>query len=135
MLFRSTLTEKTEKKHIPIHFEQSILQTAQVAITDSIKNVLSGYSSPLSKLIASVVDENSAELRQIISDSFTQVIRKDEFKQSIVEAFSHKIARTMISNNDGLFDKVANGLKTDSVFKSKITLAVSTIVEECLKKE
>lgn len=135
MLQVKTLTEKTEKKHIPIHFEQNILQTAQVAITDSIKNVLSGYSSPLSKLIASVVDENSAELRQIISDSFTQVIRKDEFKQSIVEAFSHKIARTMISNNDGLFDKVANGLKTDSVFKSKITLAVSTIVEECLKKE
>jgi hypothetical protein len=57
------------------------------------------------------VDENSTELRALISDSFVQVIRKDEFKQAIVSAFSHKVARSIISNNDGLFDKVSNELK------------------------
>jgi hypothetical protein len=125
---------KVDAKHIPITFEQDILRTTQVSIAKSIEAVLSGYSSPLNKLIVSVVDENSKELRQIISDSFSQVIKTTEFKESIVSAFSHKVARTIISNNDGLFDKVSNELKQDSVFKSKMALAVSNVVEECLKE-
>jgi len=84
------------------------------------------------KLVKSVVDENSTELRALISDSFVQVIRKDEFKQAIVSAFSHKVARSIISNNDGLFDKVSNELKQDAVFKSRMALAVANVVNECL---
>lgn len=127
-----SINNKTEKKHLPIYLEQDILQVAQQSVSDAIKSVLSGYNSPLSKLISSVVDENSQALRTIISDSFTQVIRKDEFKQSIVNAFSHKVARSIISNNDGLFDKVSNELKQDAVFKSRMAIAVSNVVNECL---
>ena len=75
------------------------------------------------------------ELKEIVDSSFKKVIRTEEFKASIVSAFSHKIARSIISNNDGLFDKVNNELKQDPVFKSKITLAISNIVEECLKQQ
>jgi hypothetical protein len=57
----------------------------------------------------------------------------DDFKQAIVSGFSHKVARTIISNNDGLFDKVSNDLKQDAIFKSRMSLAVSNVVEECLK--
>ena len=127
-----SINNKTEKKHLPIYLEQDILQVAQQSVSDAIKSVLSGYNSPLSKLISSVVDENSQALRTIISDSFTQVIRKDEFKQSIVNAFSHKVARSIISNNDGLFDRVSNELKQDAVFKSRMAIAVSNVVNECL---
>ena len=127
-----SINNKTEKKHLPIYLEQDILQVAQQSVSDAIKSVLSGYNSPLSKLISLVVDENSQALRTIISDSFTQVIRKDEFKQSIVNAFSHKVARSIISNNDGLFDKVSNELKQDAVFKSRMAIAVSNVVNECL---
>jgi uncharacterized protein YtpQ (UPF0354 family) len=126
------INSKTDHKHIPITLEKDILSTVQSSVSTAIQNVLSGHSSPLTKLVHSVVEENSTEIRKIISDSFTEVIRKDEFKQSIVNAFSHKVARTIISNNDGLFDKVANELKQDSIFKSKMMLAVSNIVDECL---
>lgn len=72
----------TEKKHLPIYLEQDILKAAQEAIGESIKRVLSGsYDSPMNKLVKSVVDENSVELRALISDSFTSVIRTDEFQQ------------------------------------------------------
>ena len=127
-----SINTKTEKKHLPIYLEQDILKAAQQAVGDSIKNLLSSYNSPLAKLIVSVIDENSAELRSLISDSFVQVIRKDEFKQAIVSAFSHKVARSIISNNDGLFDKVSNELKQDAVFKSRMALAVANVVNECL---
>jgi hypothetical protein len=141
MKFRQTVTEqvnainiKTEKKHLPIVLEQDILQVAQKAISDSIKTVMTNYDSPMNKLVKSVVEENSQELRSLISDSFTKVIRTDDFKQAIVSAFSHKVARTIISNNDGLFDKVSNELKQDAIFKSKMALAVSNVIEECLKE-
>lgn len=128
-------TDKVEKKHLPIYLEKDILQVVQQSINDSIKAVLTGYSSPLNKLITEVVNENSVELKSLISDSFTKVIRTDEFKQSIVSAFSHKVARSIISNNDGLFDKVSNELKQDAIFKSKMSLAVSNVVEECLTQK
>lgn len=128
-----TINGKTEKKHLPIYLEQDILKAAQQAINDSvIKALTSGYDSPMVRLVKSVVDENSTELRALISDSFVKVIRKDEFKQAIVNAFSHKVARSIISNNDGLFDKVSNDLKQDAIFKSRMALAVSNVVNECL---
>jgi hypothetical protein len=128
-----SINTKTEKKHLPIYLEQDILKSVQLSIDTVIKKVLQDdYNSPLKKLIISIIEENSTELKSLISDSFLKVIRKDEFKQAIVNAFSHKIARSIISNNDGLFDKVSNELKQDTFFKSRMVLAVENVVNECL---
>ena len=129
-----SINAKTEKKHLPITLEQDILGTAQVAMNESIQKVLTEYNSPLKKLTEQVVLENSSFLKELISDSFNSVIRTDDFKKSIVSAFSHKVARNIISNNDGLFDKVSNDLKQDAIFKSKMSLAVSNVIEECLSE-
>ena len=129
-----TINTKIDKKHVPITLEQDIFRTAQIAINESIQKVLTDYSSPLKKLVEAVVSENTTFLKQLISESFNTVIRTDEFKNSIINAFSHKVARNIISNNDGLFDKVSNELKQDAVFKSKMALAVSNVVEECLNE-
>lgn len=115
------------------NLEKDILTTAQQAINNAIKESLGKYDSPLIKLVSQVVTENSIELKALISDSFTKVIRTDNFKESIINAFSHKVARTIISNNDGLFDKVSNELKQDAMFKAKMALAVAQVVNECLQ--
>jgi len=113
---------------------QDILQAAQVAVGKSIHDALTKYDSPLQTLTKMVIQENSLELKGLISSAFTSVIRTPEFKQSIVNAFAHKVARTIISNNDGLFDKVSNDLKQDQTFKAKMTLAVASVVEEVLNE-
>lgn len=133
-LLVATINTKTEKKHIPITLEQDILRTAQVVMQDSMVKALTEYGSPLKKLIELVINENSSFLKELISECFNSVIKTEDFKQSIINAFSHKVARTIISNNDGLFDKVSNELKQDAIFKSKMALAVSNVVEECLKE-
>ncbi len=141
-LFQQVIEQKVEgfekrldKKDFPITMEKDILRTVQTSIAESIQKVLtSGYSSPLHKLVEVVIEEHRTELRAIISEAFSSVIKLDEFKQSIVNAFSHKVARSIISNSDGLFEKVSNELKQDSVFRSKITIAVSNVVEECLRE-
>ena len=131
-----TINTKTEKKHLPIYLEQDILKTAQEAINESIiKSLTTGYNSPMGKLVEQVINENSIELKNLISDSFVKVIRKDEFKESILNAFSHKVAKTIISNNDSMFEKVCNELKQDTIFKSKMALAVANVVNECLIKQ
>ena len=121
------------KAKSPANMESDILVAAQEAIAKSIKEVLSGYNSPLAKLTLEVINSHSSELKQIINDSFSSVIKTEDFKRSIIDAFSHKVSRTIISNNDGLFDKVSNELKQDSVFKAKMSIAVANVVEECLK--
>jgi hypothetical protein len=140
--FRTEIREKTEeiqkkvdKTHLPVTLEKDILRVAQESIAKALQSTLTGYDSPIIKLIKAVIEEHSIELKTIIKDSFSQVIRTEDFKQSIVNAFAHKVARSIISNNDGLFEKVANDLKQDAIFKSKMAIAVSNVVEECLQKE
>jgi hypothetical protein len=126
------IDNKVNEKHIPIFLEKDIMGVMQHSIQKAIQECLTGYSSPLNKLVTAVVNENSTELKQIISDSFDDVIKKDEFKQAIKDGFSHKIARTLIIKNDSLFDKISNELKQDAIFKSKVSLAIANVVNECL---
>lgn len=140
--FRSSMSElvaainnKVEAKHAPISMEQEILSTVQSAMAKAIDDTLKGYNSPLGKLIQSVVESRSSQLREIVTSAFDHVIGLQEFKDSIIAAFSHKVAKSIISAKDGLFDKVANELKQDVIFKSKMSIAVSNVVEECLRNK
>lgn len=128
------INTKVEAKHMPIQFENDILRNVQIAVGDSIVKALTAYDSPLVKLTNSVISGRTEELRKIITDTFDSVIRAEEFKASILNGFSHKVARTIISNNDGIFDKVSNELKQDVKFKAKLTMAVANVVEDCLKE-
>lgn len=128
------LNKKVEHKHIPVDLNNEILKISQVAIGEAVKTVLTKYDSPLIKLVENVINENNAYLRQIISDSFSEVIRTEDFKNSILQAFAHKVSRSIVSQNDSLFSKVVNDLKQDATFRSKMTLAVSRVVEECISR-
>lgn len=129
-----SVNEKVDKKHEPIYLEKNILQVLQISMNKAIQDCLSGYNSPLTKLVNNVVESRSSELRKIIADSFDDAIAKEEFKSAIREGFSHKIARTLINNNGGLFDKVSNELKQDAIFKSKMAIAVANVVNECMEE-
>ena len=97
------------------NLEQDVLRTIQLSVQEAINKSLTGYNNPLSKLVDEVITEHKTEMKQIITDSFESVLRTDEFKQGIREGFSHKVARTIISNNQGLIEKVTNELKQDKV--------------------
>ena len=119
----------------PIQLERDILAATQIGIGKAIQESLSGYNSPLLKLIEGVVQTNSVELKSMIQDSFTRVIRTDEFKQSILDAFTHKIGRILIDKSSGILEKTVNDLRQDAVFKSKLALAISSVTEDYLKEK
>jgi hypothetical protein len=130
-----SVEKKADRQNAPSDLAVDILKVAQASVAKSLEAVLSSYDSPLAKLVKLVIEQNSAELKRLIDESFSSVIRTEDFKRSLVDAFSHKVSRTIISNNDGLFDKVSNELKNDQIFKAKMSLAVANVVEECLWKK
>ena len=99
-----TINNKTEKKHLPVYLEQNILTAAQQAINESVTKALTaGYDSPMIKLVKSVIDENSVELRTLISDSFIQVIRKDDFTTHCLDFFNmdENVDDVVVIRSDG----------------------------------
>ena len=105
--------------------EQQIIKAAR-------ESSLKGYNSPLSKLVQKVVDENSEKLYSIMQSAFSEAISTETFRRSIVDAFSHKIARNMISQNDSMFDKLFAQMKTDQTLRAKIVLAVEKVVTDVM---
>jgi hypothetical protein len=123
------LKNEIAKKNVPISLEQEILNCSRTAISKTIQNVLESHQSPLFKLVTEVISSHNPELRQIINSAFESVIKSDDFKQSILSAFSHKISRLLISNNDKLLETVTNELQKDATFRAKLALAMSNVVE------
>lgn len=126
------LEAKIDAKHVPIQLEASIMHSVNDAVQKAITSTLSDYNSPLKKLTDAVIEEHKTELRAIIESCFEATIRHDDFRASVLDAFNHKIARLVISNNDSLLDKVSNDLKSDAAFRAKLTLAVSGVVDAFL---
>jgi len=89
----NTMNNKINEKYMPVQLELDVLRNVQTSIQKAIHESLTGYNSPLIKLVTKVIEDKSTELKTIISDSFDEVIKLDEFKKSIREGFSHKIAR------------------------------------------
>lgn len=127
-------TEKVNKKVEPVYLEQGIVQVAKQSIQKAIVETFSGYNNPLGTLIKSVTQSHYNELKEIVNTCLEEAIHTDDFKKTLVDEFSHKVARTLISKNDGMLEKVCNDLKQDATFRSKLTLAIDNVVSECTKE-
>lgn len=129
------LSKKVDNSTKPLYFESDIIGSIKGTITEAIKNTLTGYNSPLIGLIRSVVDDNSKELKEILTRNFVIAIRNKDFEESIKDELSRTLGRTLAKSNDGLFDKISNGLKNDQTFRANLTLAMSKFVDDYLNKK
>ena len=113
-----------------IELEKQILQEAQKAIGEAIKTNLTGYHSSFNKLINEVVESHKEELRAVIDENFSKVIKSEEFKTSVNNAFNHSIARMLVSKLEGSVEKAVNTLRSDPTIRAKMVLAIENIVTE-----
>lgn len=128
------LDNKVNKKHLPLTLEHSVVTTVQHAIKGSIEKSLSGYDSPLNKYLKEAVDSNSDTIKELFNSVVTEGFSSEEFRESCKTHILNKIARNVISGLDGSVDKVVIQMKQDSIFRSKLTLMVNTLVSEYLSK-
>lgn len=73
--------------------------------------------------LAKQIHEISSELSEYVQN------------RTIPENLEQKVGRHVLSNFDGLFDKISNELKGDAKFRAKATLAMSAIIEDFLNKK
>ena len=121
---------KVEQKHIPLSLEDEVTKAVHSSITKAFNDALGGYNSPLQKYALNVVSKYQASIESVFDEVVKEAIQTDEFKQRVREVLLHKIAKTMISGIDGSVDKTVNQMKQDSVFRSRLTLAVNGLVDE-----
>ena len=129
-----TVENKVEQKHIPLSLEGEVVKAVNSAISKSFQDALGGYSSPLQKYALNVVAKYQASIECVFDEVVKEAIHTDEFKQRVREVLLHKIAKTMISGIDGSVDKTINQMKQDSVFRSRLTLAVNGLVDEFINQ-
>jgi hypothetical protein len=128
------LSKLVEHKHVPLSLEENILQVSKNAIQKSINDALSAYDSPLKRYITVSISKYETDIIRVFQDVFKEEIHTEQFKEVAKEEILRKVVKSIISGIDGSVDKVVNQMKQDSIFRSKLTLTVNTLVEEFLNK-
>ena len=128
----TSLERLVEQKHMPLSLEIEVVNAAQKAVSSALSSAMTGYGSPLIKYATNVVTKYQSSLEAIFDDAVREGIATDEFKVRVREVMLSKIAKTMISGVDGSIDKTINLMKQDAVFRSRLILAVNTLVDEFL---
>jgi len=110
--------------------EKAVLHDTQQAIGEAIKINLTSYNSSFNKLVNEIIENHREELRKIIDESFTSTIKSKSFKESVNNAFNHKLARVLVSKLEGSVEKTVNTLRSDPTLRAKMVLAIEGIITE-----
>jgi hypothetical protein len=100
------------------------------AIREGVKAKLSGYNSPLEKLMTDAVAKHSDKFRQLLEESIGECVLDEEFRKQIKQAVTHSLAKTLVQRFGGEIEKQVNVLKSDPTTRARITLAIEEIVKQ-----
>ena|SRR5579872_3993258 len=116
--------------------DQQILNEVKDAIRASIREKLSGYSSPLTNIVNDAVKRNDDKIRAIIYSAVDSIVESDAFKEEMRNQFAHSVARKLtIQFSDSLADKAMQAIKSDQVLKAKAIAAVAKVIDSAQERE
>jgi len=115
--------------------EKIILAQIKESVKDAIKSRLEGYNSPLNPFIDEALENNKEGLRKVFHSAFEKVVSSEEFKEAVITAFHHRVAKMLVSKLSGSVEKAVNALRQDQATQARMILAIENIVEENAKKE
>jgi len=110
--------------------EQRILSQVEESIAKAIQEGLVGYNKPLSILTAQVIESNHDVLFNLINDEFSTLLNGKGFKKSLKDALNKKLANTLINRMGGDLEKRVNELQQNPQTRAKVTLAISSVIED-----
>lgn len=86
------------------------------------------YNSPFSKLVEASIASHSQGFREILDEALKACLNDKDFRQEIVVAIRHTLAKTLVARFGGELEKQVNVLKSDPPTRARITLAIEDIV-------
>jgi hypothetical protein len=111
-------------------FDKLILDTVRENLHKVIGDKLSGYDSPLKKMIEDAFKIHDQELRDLVYQSLGMAIKQEDFKIAVKQAFDHKIARCMVEHLSSSVDKAVNAIRSDPTIKARMVLAIEEIINK-----
>lgn len=112
------------------NLEQQIATAATNAVSEAVKSSLTGYNTPLQKMVNDVVAERAETIKGLLRDGLDNALASAAFKKEIRAAFNHKLARTLMSKYEGEIEKQATALRQQPEFRARVVLAIESIVNE-----
>jgi len=118
--------------------DQQFIDDLRNAVKDGLRKAvtekLTGYNSPLDKMLAGIIEGNGNEIRNLLTSAVASSLSDDEWRESIAKAVRSKLASILIQRFGGELEKQVNTLKSDPATRARITLAIENIVAEASKK-
>lgn len=99
-------------------------------IRDGIKAKLTGYQTPLDKLMAECIDKHRESFRTLLDDALRSCVGNEQFRENIAESVRSILARTLVQRFGGEMEKQVNALKSDPTTRARMTLAIEDIVRQ-----
>ena len=125
-----TINQKVDRTYEPCDFERQVVSGAKKAVAEAVQRQLIGYNSRLTKVVNQVVEGQEGRIRKIAEDVLSEILNDDEFKAGLREGFRSKLVRALVAGEDSLVVKAASTLKNDNVFRAKLTLALTNLVDD-----
>jgi len=113
-----------------MNFEQEIMNAVTDGIKKTISERMSGYNTPMEKMVASVMEKNSKSIIEKMDNALKSVIDNPEFEAVLKEEFNRKVAKTLLSSLEGAVEKSANAFKSDPTLKAKMVIAIQEIINK-----
>jgi hypothetical protein len=115
--------------------EKEIIKVAKNAIKESVIKSLTSYNCPFNDYVIQCISKHEYEFKDLINGEITTLLNSNDFKVAIKEALHNKLARTLVHKVGGEYEKMVNRLKQDPTTRAKITLAIDTVVNECIENK
>jgi len=129
------INKKVDEKREPLSLEKEVIYSLNDSLKIAFQKALSdSYNSPLKKYADNIVIKHQVAIEKIFDTIVTEGISTYEFKESVRITFLNKLSKTVVSGIDGSLEKTINLMKQDSIFRSRLTLAVNTLVEEFINQ-
>jgi len=114
-----------------IDLEKDILSSVQVALHKAIIEALhGGYNSPVAKLCSEVVEDNKQQLKELVQEQFSFFLTDTSFKAELKESLNKRLAKVIIGRMGGAIEKRVNELNRDPTTRAKLTVAISSCMED-----
>lgn len=107
-----------------------VVGVVREALMSKVGDVLSGYSSPLDKIIKDVITENEEELSKIVRKALEITIKDKQFISDVNIQFKHKLAKVMVGKLEGAVENAVDKLRQDPTMRARLILAIENIINE-----
>lgn len=112
-----------------INPDELLLNAIRDGIREGVKSKITGYNSPLEKMIGKAIEDHHSAIYGMLTDAIRSCVEDVEFREEIVAATRKSLAKTLVARFGGELEKQVNALKSDPMTRARIVAAIDDIVQ------